>query len=200
MFRLAARANTLNMASSLPALYWQESNNMGHFSSPQLDDVTRKFMLSELESDIRSGTLYQSKDFSDQGRSNYPAAIRAAIESGDEDSLKSSLTADCFNETRSDKNGRVTRLNREDSARKLADGEFLRFYLRGICLRAAADDVPKLQVYRAKQSANPRQESEEMIGTEVDATALLLDLRQTKGLDTHLGLPPGPHSGLAARY
>jgi len=156
------------------------------------------FILHHL--DLASGTLYFSRDFSVSGRERYTDIIRTALTSGDEDSLKAALTPDFFNETRTDKNGRVTRLNRDDSARKFADGEFLRFYLRGLCLRAEADGVAELEIYRAKQSANPRRESEEKIGTFVIARELLADLRQNKGLDTHLGLPPGPHSGLAARY
>ncbi len=92
-----------------------------------------------------------------------------------------------------------TRLNLADAARKFADGEFLRFYLRGLSLRAASEAVLELEVYRAKQSVNPRPESEQKVGTRVVAVALLGDLRQNKGLDTHLGLPPGPHSGLCGR-
>lgn len=173
---------------------------MGSFNFPQLGEGTRARMIEELAADIQSGTLAGSRDFSRAGHEGYPAAARHAFERGDEDTLAAALPESYFNETRTDKNGRVTRLNRTDSARKFADGEFLRFYLRGLCLRAQAEGVAELEVYRAKHSVNPRTESEAMIGRRVDPGALLADLRQNKGIDTYLGLPPGPHSGLAARY
>ena len=49
----------------------------------------------------------------------------------------------------------------------LAEGEFNRFYIRALCLRA------------------------------VDA--LLRDLRSHPGVETSLGLPPGPNSGLSVQ-
>jgi hypothetical protein len=45
--------------------------------------------------------------------------------------------------------------------------------------------------------ANARSASEAKIGTQVDARALLADLRSHQGLEPALGLPPGPNSGLS---
>jgi hypothetical protein len=42
-----------------------------------------------------------------------------------------------------------------------------------------------------------RAESEQKIGQRIAAEALLRDLRAHPGLDTALGLPPGPNSGLS---
>ncbi len=165
-----------------------------------LDGATRDHMVSEVDDDVRTDTLYHSRDFCGYGRANYPTVIRTSCERGDVDSLAAALLPAFFNPTRTDKNGRVTRLNLTDSALKFAVGEFNRFYLRGLCLRAGADGMTELTVYRAKISENPRSQSEAMIGARVSITALLADLRANKGLDTHLELPPGPHSGLSARF
>jgi hypothetical protein len=54
-----------------------------------------------------------------------------------------------------------------------------------------------LKVYRARYSENPRYESEQKIGSFVDAEKLLADLRNNIGIDTHLGVPGGPNSGLS---
>ena len=81
----------------------------------------------------------------------------------------------------------------------LAEGEFSRFYARGLCLRAIADGIGKVVVYRAKEVKHPRTKSQEMIGKEIDAEALLNDLRINTGVDTALRLPPGPNSGLSVQ-
>jgi hypothetical protein len=79
----------------------------------------------------------------------------------------------------------------------LAEGEFNRFYIRGVCLRAIEEGAFEVIVYRAKMAEHARAESEQKIGQRIAAEALLRDLRAHPGLDTALGLPPGPNSGLS---
>lgn len=86
-----------------------------------------------------------------------------------------------------------------DAAETLAEGEFNRFYLRGLCRRAIRDRIESVEIYRAKEVANPRSESSMMLGQRLDAQRLLADLRANLGVDTALHLPPGPNSGLSAR-
>lgn len=86
-----------------------------------------------------------------------------------------------------------------NAPQRLAEGEFNRFYIRGLCLRALDEGKSTVVVYRARHSSSPRLESEELIGSAFDAKALLEDLRESPGVDTALGLPPGPNSGLSAR-
>jgi hypothetical protein len=59
----------------------------------------------------------------------------------------------------------------------LAEGEFNRFYARGLCLRAMAQGIESLVVYRAKDVVNPRPESVALIGKSLPAKQLLDDLR-----------------------
>ena len=86
-----------------------------------------------------------------------------------------------------------------NAADTLAEGEFNRFYLRGLCRRALENGEKELVIYRAKPVSQPRRESERKLGTTVDAEALLRDLREHLGVDSALGLPPGPNSGLSAK-
>jgi hypothetical protein len=81
----------------------------------------------------------------------------------------------------------------------LAEGEFTRFYIRGLCLRAIEDRIPAVIIYRAKHVENARSASAEKIGSAHAPALLLADLREHLGLDTALGLPPGPNSGLCAK-
>ena len=88
---------------------------------------------------------------------------------------------------------------RSNAHEMLAEGEFNRFYIRALCLRAIEDGMAQVIVYRAKAVQNARSESERKIGQGVPVEALLRDLRTHPGVDTALGLPPGPNSGLSVR-
>ena len=81
----------------------------------------------------------------------------------------------------------------------LAEGEFNRFYARGLCTRAIEDGIQEVEVYRGKQVSQPRPESEAMIGKRLSARAILEDIRRSPGVEPALGLPPGPNSGLTVR-
>lgn len=62
-----------------------------------------------------------------------------------------------------------------------------------------AEDIALLEVYRAKQVAEPRAASQAKIGQMVNPGDILNDLRSTQGVEPALGLPPGPNSGLTLR-
>jgi hypothetical protein len=85
------------------------------------------------------------------------------------------------------------------AAQTMAEGEFNRYYARGVCIRALAEtgSDATVTVYRARESANARSASVALIGTTPSAAALLEDLRTHIGMDTALRLPPGPNSGLS---
>lgn len=81
----------------------------------------------------------------------------------------------------------------------LAEGEFNRFYARGLCACVLAEGGSEVEVYRGKIVTSPRPESEAMIGQHLSAQQLLEDLRTAQGVEPALGLPPGPNSGLTVR-
>jgi hypothetical protein len=81
----------------------------------------------------------------------------------------------------------------------LAEGEFNRFYARGLCVHVLASGGTEVEVYRGKEVQNPRPESQAMIGRRLPAQNLLDDLRTAQGVEPALGLPRGPNSGLTVR-
>lgn len=166
-----------------------------------LDDAVRSFMLEEVDADIRAGKLYLSPRLNTHGLAKYPELLKEAIRSHTDDWLANALRERCFNETESrrTKNGTTQVRVPVTAADTLAEGEFNRYYARGVCLKAIANQIPSLTVYRAKEVTNPRPESEQMIGRQIDPVALLDDLRAHTGIDTALHLPPGPNSGLSVR-
>lgn len=172
-----------------------------HFAN--LDDETRRFMLDEVQLDVTNNNLYLSARLSDAGLRDYPDALRNAIRSGNEVTLATVLRGSGrmrLAEERRTRSGGVTTARVPVTAPEtLAEGEFNRFYARGLCRRALAEGLKELEIYRGKEVANPRPESQVKIGTRIDAAQLLQDLRSHPGVEPALGLPPGPNSGLTVR-
>lgn len=168
-----------------------------------LDAATRSLMDAEIDLDIAKGTLYKSENLSPQGVAAYPGLIKNAAANGTDDSLAAAIRPllNSHEKPRQLKSGAfsVPPVMRINAHEMLAEGEFNRFYIRAICLRALQSGATSVEVYRAKQVQNPRSESVAKVGTRVSAQALLDDLRAHPGIDTALGLPPGPNSGLSVR-
>lgn len=168
-----------------------------------LDAKTRAFMLEEIVHDIAAGKLYYSPRLSPVGKPLYPELLRDAVRSGTDDSLASQLRVprrlNATEERRKPKGGTTTAQVPVTAPETLAEGEFNRFYARGLCRRAMEEGIQALVVYRAKEVANPRPESVALIGKSLPVNQLLDDLRTNIGTDTALGLPPGPNSGLSVK-
>jgi hypothetical protein len=160
-------------------------------------------MLEELELDVKEARLYVSPRLSDKGVTDYPALLKSAIESGADTSLAGELRKDgrlnATEQRRKPKGGYTTAAVPVTAADTLAEGEFNRFYARGLCRRTQVESDSKLKVHRAREVENPRPQSEALIGSTMDPEKLLLDLRQSIGVEPALGLPPGPNSGLSVK-
>ena len=159
-------------------------------------------MLAEIDSDIAHGRLFDSPRLNAVGKQKYPTLLKEAAEKHDDTWLANELrNGNNFNATeqRNTKNGIVTAKVPVTAPETLAEGEFNRFYLRGLRLRAINERKSGLIVYRAKQVNDPRPESQAKIGSSIDPNRLLSDLRSNVGIDTFLGLPAGPNSGLSAK-
>ncbi|BCK77545.1 hypothetical protein AA0242T_1131 [Acetobacter aceti NRIC 0242] len=161
-----------------------------------LDETTRKFMVEEIEKYIESRKIYISNQLNEQGKILWPSLLKEAATSGNDKTLSSKIRSEhLLNETEATKSG--TKKMPSNAADLLAEGEFNRFYARGVCLHAIANGQETMTVYRARNSSNPRPESEEKIGKHVDAKELLEDLRIIQGKEKILGVPNGANSGLS---
>lgn len=166
-----------------------------------LDEVTRGYMLEELEWDIENNNLYISDRLSERGKLDYPNLLRQAIQNGNDAMLATQLRLHGRLKTHEPRTtGRKTSIAKVpvNAPEVLAEGEFNRFYLRGLCKRVLDAGKGTLIAYRARQSMNPRPESLAIEGRRFAAEQLLQDLRDSVGVDTALGLPPGPNSGMSA--
>jgi len=168
-----------------------------------LDQTTRHFMVDEIDMDVANGSIYLSSWLSEAGIRDWPMLLRQAAESHDDDWLAHQLRGTGrLHESvprRKPKGGYTTARVPITAPETMAEGEFNRFYVRGLCRRAIKDGVRSLVIYRAKQVASPRPESEQKLGVGVDPNAILADLRATQGVEPALGVPPGPNSGLTVK-
>ena len=159
-------------------------------------------MLREVELDMSRGNLYLSPRLNENGRRNYASLLKEAIGHYNDAWLAVQLAKnDCMaNFEQRNRNGISKTVKVPVNAPDvLSEGEFNRFYIRGVCARVIDEGLKKIEVYRGKSVKTPRSESQAMIGTKLPAEELLKDLRASIGVDTAFGLPPGPNSGLTVR-
>lgn len=177
--------------------------DMANLALDNLDAQTRIHMIAEINTDMANTRLYLSNRLSGRGRADYPQLLQQAVEAHDDSWLASELRNNGrlneMEERRKPKGGTTMARVPITAPQTLAEGEFNRFHIRGLCVRALAAGTPNLIIYRAKEVDSPRPESVAKIGQRISAQALLDDLRANLGVDTALGLPAGPNSGLSAR-
>ncbi len=170
---------------------------------PHLSNRVRQLMLDELERDVRGGTVYVSPRLSNTGQQNYLALLREALRNHDDvwlaDQLRQLGRLRTSEPRRKPRGGYTTVRVPAGAAETIAEGEFNRYYARGLCRLAGEDGIPELNVYRAREVANPRAVSQGLVGTPVNAQQLLQDLRAHPGMDTALHVPAGYNSGLSVR-
>jgi hypothetical protein len=172
-------------------------NKMG-IAYKNLDTKTRQYMLKE--NDI--GGHYKSprlkQESWDKWLSIFTEGLRQYTDDWIAEEINRHLLLKTHEERKKPQGGITVAKIPINAAQMLAEGEFNRFYLRGICSRALDESKKELRIYRGKEVTNPRPESEMKIGTLIDAKELLIDLRKSDFVDNALKLPAGPNSGLTA--
>lgn len=168
-----------------------------------LDASTRKGMLNEIDHDVQNGTVYISNYLNEDGQREWVKILQDAAESGSDETLAQKIRTNGYLkqevQRRKPKGGFTMAKVPVTAHETLAEGEFGRYYARGLCVRAIDEGIGDLEVYRAKEVRDPRPQSQEKIGMRVSPVVILDDLRQTQGVEPALGVPPGPNSGLTLR-
>lgn len=161
-------------------------------------------MLDELVYDQVRLQLHISPYLSGQGVHDYPHLLQEAIAKYDEKWLAARLNErrriERTHTRRKPKGGYTIAAVPHNAAQVIADGEFNRYYIRGLCRRAIADKIDRLIVYRARASENPRPSSSRMESRTISAKSLLTDLqRPSRAGGPRFGIPAGPNSSLSVR-
>jgi hypothetical protein len=166
-----------------------------------LDPITRRAMVEELDRDIAEGTMHVSPRLRPMAVDEYQHLLRDALRYYDDlwlEERAAPLLVDF--ETRRTPRGEVTTAHLpEGAARVLAEGDFNLYYMRGVCRRAIAEGIPDVEVYRARLSLEPRTESSALEGTRINAEQLLADLRAPTPEALAAPRLGRPNSGLSVR-
>jgi len=166
-----------------------------------LDPVTRGFALAEFDGDAERGQLTVSSRIRPTSTEEYESLLREALAYYDDRWLEDRVEGLVVDfELRQTPSGATTTAKLPSYApRVLAEGDFNRYYMRGVCARAVAEARGVVEVYRARVSAEPRPESQELVGQRLDAATLLQELR-TRYADSDEEPQLGkPNSGLSVR-
>lgn len=130
-----------------------------------LDDITRKYMVEEMQGDISERKVYISSRLNADGKIRFQELLIASAKSGNDGTLAESLLG-YFNEKESNGKGSYKSIPYNANV-TLAEGEYNRYYIRALCRRAILENK-RIEVCRVRDSSRPRPESECRIGEIVD--------------------------------
>jgi hypothetical protein len=154
------------------------------FTFENLDDTTRAAMLEAIEEAERSDNIYSSARFNEAGNEQWLPLLKEAAREHDEHWLAYQLEANVlmkdFEDAQKPSGGYTIKHVPHTAAETMAEGQFNRFYMLGLCKRARAESVSHLIVYRAKESSEPREESKSLIGTRLSIDEIESQLKETK--------------------
>jgi len=171
------------------------------FHFHQLDNKTREIMKEELEMDLDGNGHYQSPRLTSEGLRQFPDFLKEAIESGNDISFSNTLRPYYKSFEFYIRKGRqYKRKISSDAHLVLGQGQFNIYYMRAICQIALSQGIKEVEIYRGKQSKEPRRSSQVQIGSKLDASKLLNELRNTSEFGSkefQIGLP---NSGLSLKF
>ncbi len=168
-----------------------------------LVEETRKLMVAELEADIASKSLHVNEWVQDEHHDTYIELLKSALQSGTEFDLEQEVRSKGILKERYTwhrPDGRTATVKvPEMAAKNLACGDFNRFYMRAICLKAKSQKQKEATVYRAMKTEHHMLESNSKVGNPVEVDELMKSLKRGESLESYLRLPPGPISGLTIK-
>lgn len=145
-------------------------------------DGTRKFMMDEVAWGIENKELYYSARFKDiLQHTKWNSLIAEAVELHNEHwlalQLKSNLMFKGFEVAKKPNRGHITKRVPDNAEEVQASGQFNRYYMLGLCQRAISEGKKNVEIYRAKNSILPRQDSIILIGQQKNVRDLIEELR-----------------------
>jgi hypothetical protein len=166
-----------------------------------LDPGTRRYAIAELDRDFADNTFHASERLRPTAIDEYKRLLREALRYYDDlwlEERASDLVIEV--ETRRTKSGGTTTARIPEMAtRMLVEGDFNRYYMRGVSLRAIEEQRGVVEVYRARLSLEARPESAELEGSRLSPTDVLSWLRGQRSADPAASRLGRPNSGLSIR-
>jgi len=166
-----------------------------------LDPTTRRFAIAELDADMASGAYHSSERIRPTAIAEYQRYLHEALRYYDDRWLEehaSDLMVD-FEPRRTRSGGQAAVKLPEMASRMLAEGDFNRYYMRGVAVRAIEEGRQVVEVYRTRLSMEPRAESAQLEGRRLPAIEVLRYLRGEEASDPAVTALGRPNSGLSVR-
>lgn len=171
------------------------------FNFENLDETTRGFMIEAISEAEKSGDIYFSQRFNDAGFQQWIPLLKEAAREHDEHWLAFQLETrglmKGYEGAMTPSGGYTVKDVPGSAAETMAEGQFNRFYILGLCRRARAEGIPLLEVYRARESRVPRRESEKLIGSKFPVDHVESQLLKTS--DSFNSPLVKPNSGLSVK-
>jgi len=171
------------------------------FDFQNLDDSLRRLMLQAINEAAASNNVYLSTRFNSIGQTNWLRLLKQAAENHNEHWLAFQLeTIGAFKATenvRKPSGGYTSKHIPHTASETIADGQFNRFYMLGLCKSASSIGKTHLEVYRAKTRNAPRTSAQTLIGSQIGIAEVESQLKTINScLKSHL---LKPNSGLSLR-
>lgn len=171
------------------------------FNFENLDEKTRGYMLEAISEAEATGNTYSSTRFNDAGQKQWLPLLKEAAKEHDEHWLAYQLEAKGlmkdFEGAMTPSGGYTVKHIPHTAAETMAEGQFNRFYIIGLCKRAKAENISDLEIYRAKKSNAPRSQSEALIGTKITTDEVEAQLLKTS--DSFKSSLVKPNSGISMK-
>src|SRR5512143_78929 len=172
------------------------------FEFLNLDDKTRSYMLRAIEQAEHEGQINYSPRLNANGKEQWLGLLEQAAREHNEHWLAYELEANRlvkgFEVSERPLGSYSIRHVPHTAAQTMAEGQFNRFYMLGLCKRAREEGIKQLEVYRAKQSAKPRPESEALVGLRLPVEIVEPQLRDDAASQKSLLIQP--NSGISLKF
>ena len=171
------------------------------FKFENLDKVTRPFIIKAIEEAEQTNNIYYSTRFNENGRTSWSSLLKKAANEHDEHwlayQIESNVLMKDFEGARTRLGGYSIKHVPHKAAETMAEGQFNRFYMLGLCKRARQEEISQLEVYRAKPTSQHRSSSEAIIGKQFLVDEIEQQLKEIKNCFNSPLLKP--NSGLCIR-
>ncbi len=160
-----------------------------------LDDALRQTMLAEIAADAAAQRLYRSPRLNLDGEEAWESLLRAAVERHDAHWLTDNLKAYRYLR-KTEKRQMLTVRVPFEAPRALAEGQFNRFYVRAVCLRAQAAGRDAVVIVAGRDLVEAPQAARDLVGSQLEAEELRCKLEAEYRVDRALGVRTLEPSGL----
>jgi hypothetical protein len=155
-------------------------------------------MVAELNQDIENARVHLSGLLTDAGREAWPNLLWEAAESHNDGWLAAQLRRHGYVNAAADA-GKKGGKGGDDPGTALAENEFNRLYIRGVCADVLAKGKQDVEITKGLQSGNLTSDAQSRVGKKTPARKLLNAIRNTSEIESSLGVPAGTISGLTVK-